>query len=374
MRILWHSDSPGPSGYGVGTSLFAPRIAELGHEVALSSMTNGRAAAWEWEGLKVYGHGMWPYGADTLPWHYRDHKADVLIMLGDVWAMNPATVAGLNMVAWLPVDCRPLSAVDRMFLEAAKCRIVAMSQHGQRMLADAGLPAACIPLAVDTGIFRPGNRALARAKLGIAPTTFAVGINAANASSPSRKAFPQQLAAFARFAAAHDDSVLLMHTTASSPGGIDLLPVTEDLGIQGKVRWAAHYPMVTGGIPSVDLADWYRALDVLLGASMGEGFGVPLIEAQACGTPVIGTRCSSMRELVPPVAGWLVDGVDWWDPVHRAWWVVPDPLEIRRALEKAYASGGRKRGTAAHWAVQFDADTVADMFWKPLLDEIAEAL
>ena len=37
------------------------------------------------------------------------------------------------------------------------------------------------------------------------------------------------------------------------------------------------------------MAGWYRSLDVLSACSYGEGFGLPILEAQACGSPAIVT-------------------------------------------------------------------------------------
>jgi glycosyltransferase involved in cell wall biosynthesis len=45
------------------------------------------------------------------------------------------------------------------------------------------------------------------------------------------------------------------------------------------------------------MAHLYNSLDVLMNASSGEGFGVPIIEAQACGVPVLTHNATSMTEL-----------------------------------------------------------------------------
>ncbi len=76
-----------------------------------------------------------------------------------------------------------------------------------------------------------------------------------------------------------------------------------------------------GFIPSEDLPIWYNCADVFIYPSVFEGFGLPVLEAMACGTPVIVSDASSLPEVagdaglcVPPhdVAGWT-------EALRRAW-------------------------------------------------------
>ncbi|HOE67208.1 MAG TPA: glycosyltransferase family 1 protein [Candidatus Hydrogenedentes bacterium] len=55
----------------------------------------------------------------------------------------------------------------------------------------------------------------------------------------------------------------------------------------------------TGFAPQSDLPDLYRGADVFCFPSLFEGFGMPVLEAMACGTPVACSNCSS----IPEVAG-----------------------------------------------------------------------
>ena len=380
MRILLHGNPPDAnSGYGVQLGLFGPRIAALGHQVAFSANTRVNLPATTWRGHPVYSAGIMNHGMDSLAGHYQDWDADLLILLCDVWDFDPQTVALLNTAAWLPVDCDPLAAGDRAFLESSTARPIAMSRHGQRMLEAAGKLAAYVPHGLDVGTFKPGGRKAARDELGLAPGTFAVGINAQNVE---RKAIVQSLAGFAQFHWQHPDSVLFLHsTTVPWPSPADapyLPPVLESLGLTPEaVRIENHYDIVTCRIPAERMASWYNALDVLLAASMGEGFGIPIIEAMACGTPVIGTECSTMPELIPLGMGWRVPGIDVWKDRHRAWWRLPDPAHITAALRLALASarkGEARRVKAAEWGRQFDADLIVADCWVPWLKEAEAAL
>ncbi|HSJ54189.1 MAG TPA: glycosyltransferase family 1 protein, partial [Anaerolineae bacterium] len=58
-----------------------------------------------------------------------------------------------------------------------------------------------------------------------------------------------------------------------------------------------------------DLPYWYNAAEVLVYPSLYEGFGLPPLEAMACGTPVISSKASSLPEVVGD-AGLLVDPAD----------------------------------------------------------------
>jgi glycosyltransferase involved in cell wall biosynthesis len=64
-----------------------------------------------------------------------------------------------------------------------------------------------------------------------------------------------------------------------------------ELGVADRLHWL-------GQLPDADLPDAYRAADVLAMPSLGEGFGMPVIEAMACGVPVVAARAGALPETV----------------------------------------------------------------------------
>lgn len=60
-----------------------------------------------------------------------------------------------------------------------------------------------------------------------------------------------------------------------------------------------------GFLPAADLADWYRAADVFVFPSLFEGFGLPPVEAMACGCPVLSSRRGALDETLGAAAGRL---------------------------------------------------------------------
>jgi glycosyltransferase involved in cell wall biosynthesis len=122
------------------------------------------------------------------------------------------------------------------------------------------------------------------------------------------------------------------------------------------------------------LASFYRSADVLLATSMGEGFGIPVVEAQGCGTPVIVSDFSAQPELVG--AGWKVGGQPWWDEAQESILFTPAISAIVNRLKDAYAARGdnglRERAVAK--AAEYDTDKVFAERWVPLLVEMEKAL
>jgi glycosyltransferase involved in cell wall biosynthesis len=117
----------------------------------------------------------------------------------------------------------------------------------------------------------------------------------------------------------------------------------------------------------------YNAMDVLLSPSMGEGFGLPILEAQSCGTPVIVTDFSSMPELCG--AGWKVrPSRHWWTPLG-SFQVLPDIEDIADKLEEAYQCDKEtKAKEAREFAMQYDYDDIVEQYWTPILKQIEEEL
>ena len=60
--------------------------------------------------------------------------------------------------------------------------------------------------------------------------------------------------------------------------------------------------IMTGHIPDADLPTLYGSADLFVFPSLYEGFGLPVLEAMACGTPVACSNASSLPEVVGPAA------------------------------------------------------------------------
>jgi D-inositol-3-phosphate glycosyltransferase len=83
-----------------------------------------------------------------------------------------------------------------------------------------------------------------------------------------------------------------------------LAGLAEGLGIADHVR-------LEPPCPQQELADWYRAADIVLVPSHSESFGLVALEAQACGTPVVAAAVGGLRTAVRDgYSGVLVDGYD----------------------------------------------------------------
>ncbi|MFQ5736861.1 MAG: glycosyltransferase family 4 protein [Thermodesulfobacteriota bacterium] len=71
--------------------------------------------------------------------------------------------------------------------------------------------------------------------------------------------------------------------------------MVEELGIEGSVTFAGY-------IDSADIAAVYSGASVFVYPSLYEGFGLPILEAMSCGTPVITSNVSSMPEVAGDAA------------------------------------------------------------------------
>ncbi|MFQ5507552.1 MAG: glycosyltransferase, partial [Planctomycetota bacterium] len=205
---------------------------------------------------------------------------------------------------------------------------------------------------------------------------FLLGSVAINVDYPSRKSLPQLIEAFARFRRRHDDAVLYLHCSrgdeAWASGGINLPALVEQLGIIDSVRVAEGYDYLVG-VPEEHMARVYSACDCLLCPSMGEGFGVPILEAQACGCPVIVGDWTSMSELC--FEGYRIPSQEsepFWTALN-AYQRLPRVDAIVDALEHMYErcqGDEAMRSRARESALRYDADLVAERSWGPTLLEI----
>lgn len=379
MKILFHTNYPGSgTGYGEQAAIVAPRLAALGHDVVISAMTSLGQRADKWEGIPCLPGGFSTYGNDVIGQHARSFFGGgpgLLLVLYDAWAIEPEAIAGLATAVWSPVHSWPLHGGDKRFWMASGAQPIAISRYGERLMREFGLQPVYVPHGIDTGTFRPlsaGERAEARDVLGVPRDAFMIAIVGANkGTSPPRKAWGEQFQAFAQFRRRHKDAVLYVHSIAASPHGIDMRPMAASLGIEKSVYFSANYPQITGLYPPGFVAGVMGAADVLSNPSYGEGFGLPVVEAQACGTPVVVGDNSAQPELCG--AGWTVPCQPVWVPQDDAWWHAPSIEGITAAWEEAYEARGDQqlRERARDFAQRYDADLVAATYWKPALDMLS---
>ena len=385
MRILFYSNAPWVStGYGNPTRLFVQHLTNLGYEIAVACNYGLWGACIDSvisdKPVRFYPGGHERSSNDVVQSHAEDFKADLIVSLYDVWTLKFKKLA-TPWIPWTMVDHQPVPPDVLAALKgwpesqepnpAAKLA-VAPSLFGLRELEKAEFPARCIPLGIDTEVFKPGDKAEARKKLGLPEDKFIVGFMGANKSFPSRKCMPQAIQAFAKFHAKHPNSMLYVHTEESGLAhGMDIRPLIKSLGLGPDALILCDQYEYLRGFPDEYMVDMYNAMDVLLHPSMAEGFGIPIIEAEACGTPVIAVDSTSMPELVS--GGWIItDHEPYWSP-QKAWQVMPHIHAMVEALEDAYYALQRpsikamKSTQAREKALEYDFGKVVAPMWDELL-------
>lgn len=379
MRILWSSNALwAPTGYGNQTALFVPRLQRLGHEVVVMATYGLHGAPLDAGDLRILPGGRDAYGNDVLAQDAKHERADVVITLLDAWIFQPVVTRQFRWCPWLPVDHETLPPRVAQALGPVY-QPIAYSRFGERMLTEAGHKPLYVPHGVDTNVFKPMDRAEARDRLEMPQDAFIVGMVAANKSYPARKAFDQNLRAFARLHEKHPDVMFYLHTDPTSASGEQIRPIVDMAGIpRERVMVPDSYRYDRGLITPEQMATTYAAMDVLTNATRGEGFGIPIIEAQACGTPVIVTDATAMPELVG--AGWTVP-VDEDDKYysHESYQWTPKVSLVYEQMEAAYQLAEADRAAMRQRARdamvrEYDADVVAERYWGPAMAAIGQRI
>jgi len=157
---------------------------------------------------------------------------------------------------------------------------------------------------------------------------------------------------------------------------IDALVARTGLG-RNIVQIAAESDIAIG-IPPETMADLYRSFDVLLGPSMGEGFDLPSVECQACGTPVITQDCTAMTEhtflghCLKPLQPFYV-------PQLNYWWYLASIPRIVEALTAEYQHPSTRDEREVKKAIfqirqRYHWPDVYEKHWKPVLETVEAQL
>ena len=385
-RILWHSNAPWAStGYGNQTALIVPRLQKAGYEMGLSAFYGLEGGLIKWvDGIPGYpkmNDPRDPYGANSVGFYSDVFGADIAITLIDAWVLDSRLMSKkTKWVPYYPVDSSPLPISVFRSINTSFDRI-AMSKFGQKMTNEAGLSCHYVPHAVDTKIYTPLDRNKCREMLskqmGFDKDAFLIGMVAASKDFPSRKSFEPHLRAFAKLKEKHSDAQFYIHTDPNNPNGVNIPELIQFLGLTlGKDVFLPAPGGYFLGFGFEFMTMMYNAMDVHVLASMGEGFGIPIVEAQACGCPVIVGDWTSMSELC--FSGWKIPESDSEKFYQRTggYQYLPHSNAIYDAMEKAYGMRGNVdyRSQARDGALAYDIEKVVEKYWLPTLEVIKQRI
>lgn len=148
-----------------------------------------------------------------------------------------------------------------------------------------------------------------------------------------RKDLATLVSAFSR---SGDPEVLLVLAGREGPDTPRLKSLAQELGIQDRVRFLGY-------VPRQDLPGLYAGARCFAMPSLEEGFGLPVLEAMACGVPVVSSNASGLKEVVGDAGSLASPG----DPEEWAF-VLRRVLEdsgLRRTLIEA----GHRRASQFSW-------------------------
>lgn len=377
LRMLWNTNAMwSPSGYANVIRDLAPLIRDEGYPIGIINFYGQEGGMFGIEGIAQYPKIADQWGADAMILHQKDFQADCVISLQDIWVLNPEAVKQVkNWITYLPIDHDPIppAVFERCKLAY---RIIAMSKFGQKQLADRGVHSTYIPHMVNTEVFRPLDKVQCRKELGIPQDYYMFGMVSANKDNPPRKSFQEVMDAFKMFHDKYPKSGIYFHTMLQQQGGFQIDEYARLLGIRDFVYSIDPYQQMYK-VDKVGMARIYNTFDCLLAPSTSEGFGIPIIEAQACGIPVIVNDFTAMPEhVVEGKTGWITKVASKRFTLLGSYIGIPDTMSIYQCMEKSYKADRKQMAIDCrkHMMDNYDLATGYKEKWKPFFQMLEKEL
>ena len=328
--ILFASDSPYyPTGFARQCGSIANMVSEIfnwdTHYLGWQTRGNPPISGFNYKVHGVKGNAM--FGKDSYNDVFHEISPDIIFTQGDAHMVD--VLARIPRPFWLlyyPLDGDPINGLIADVLKKVDVPI-AMSKYGKNLTeSQLKIKTEYIPHGVDTNNYSPINKVAARKMFfdmyGIRLPTppedlFIFGCVA---RLNKRKHHMRLLEAFRMFLNSGNKEereekrkkcFLYLHLDAKDPlyihdanhdyffleqievRGIDMNVIITPPADRAKKKYS-----FTEGIPDQDLSILYNCFDVHVLPTGGEGFGIPIVEAMACGLPSIITDYTTTREFL----------------------------------------------------------------------------
>ena len=357
QSLRWHSIANFETGYAISSRQLMLAMDRLGVEVFYKY---------------AYGPGTpfavsEPEGSDQYMINVirsrrcRHQDVEVVYAQGDVFDRNSGRYRiGYTMLETDHIPAEWVAAANRMD------EVWVPSSFNVETFRNSGVtrPIHVVPLGVDPDYFHPG---IASCRVSDSFTFLSVF------EWGERKAPELLLKAFNDEFRREEDVVLVCKTSNSDPG-VDVASQVKELKLKpggGRIIFSLNEIL-----PAYQLGALYRMSDCFVLASRGEGWGMPILEAMACGLPVIATDWSSqcdfmnaenayplrVERLVPARAKC---------PYYKGFkWAQPSYEDLRRLMRHVYEHPAEARDKGARASL----DAHANWTWSRSGSRILERL
>jgi D-inositol-3-phosphate glycosyltransferase len=308
LKLLWVGDACSHTGFARVTHSVLEHLHDIFDVTVIGAL---------YEGDPGHGYPYPIYPAQAIPhadiWGLKktaaklpDIAPDVVCVINDPWVIElfcdewKKQKFAVPLCAYMPVDgpnC--VSPKTARALNETLSAAVFYTGFGATEARGAGFdgPAHVIPHGIDAELFSPGDQATARAAIGM-PSVMRGGFVVLNVNrNQPRKRLDLTIAHFAEW----------VRTRGVTDAWLHLHCAEKDVG--WRVRDLARYyriherliltsPDMTWrrGIPDDQLVNVYRAANVQVTTTLGEGWGLTTMEGMACGIPQIVPEWSALAE------------------------------------------------------------------------------
>lgn len=291
-RLLWIGDSPTTAWTGFGRASFNI-IKEL------LTRFDVHVLGTTFDGCP-YDKTVMPY--DIYPMSkgvtevLRLVQPDVVVAQHDPW----------HVQNWLR-ECGKIPVVGIMPIDGKNCRCdylneLAMavwwtkwSEQEARIGGYTG-PSCVVPLGVDLDIFKPVDKQVARTTVGLPVDVHDKFIVGCIARNQPRKRLDLLVRHFAEWVKSRhvDDAYLYVQTAPTGESAYDVASLFRYEQLEKRMLLVT--PAAYRTLPETTQAGVYNSLDVYFTTTQGEGWGLPVMEAMACGVPCVVPQWSALAD------------------------------------------------------------------------------
>ena len=270
---------------------------------------------------------------------------------GDVWVNHWGAFPAIPRELTLAIAACDSTLMNPEYVQAVNrhCQAIAVpSTFSGEVLHDSGVdvPIDLIPNGVDLDVFRPDGEA---SDLGGGDRF----VFFSHSYVQPKKGFDILLEAYVREFSRSDPVVLVVKDAGLDPGQVRLLVATA-YAIRPD---PPKIKVVSDLVPDDEIASMLRGSDCFVWASRIEGFGLPPLEALACGTPVIAPDFGGYLDFLDDTCAFLcpIAGMERTSRGHGAFpfhdprgqWCIPDKHALQERIRHVFEHPDEARAKAA---------------------------